>query len=196
MANADVLDAFENGIAFPDYHDSMDTLKWHMTEQYQATAIPADVAAAFAAALAAKKVNRLLVLTEDYCPDSVLNLPIARRLEEAIPGLTLRIVYRGMYDDLAERYPAGDGFNHIPTLIFINESGDDVAVWHERPRAAHALQADFVAANPQPPRKTDTGETNPAFKVWMKNRLEIMKQAYRDSLWQESVREWQALPAG
>jgi len=184
--------AFEQGITLEAYVETMNTLKRHMREQYEATHLPDATIAEFVARLNAKNINRILVLTEDFCPDSVTNLPIAQRLAEAIPALTLRIVRRSKYWDLANRYPAADGHSHIPTIIFLTADDAIAGVWHERPQAAHQFLAQFIAENPTPPRETGDGEINLAFKKWAKKRLEALKQVYRDELWRESVTEWMA----
>jgi len=187
-----IRQAFTAGMMFPTYLGTMETLQRHMREQYEMLPIPVGAFDAFAARAAEKNVTRLLVLTEDFCPDSVLNLSIAARLVDAVRTISLRIVRRDDSWDIANEFPAADGYNHIPTLLFLTDDFSVAGVWHERPAAAHALVKKFVAENPEPPRETPTGERNRAFLHWRKKRLELQKTAYREGLWRESVQEWLA----
>ncbi len=192
MNTPSLLDAFEQGMTFEAYLPTMQTLQRHMREQYETLPITEAAIAAFAAVVAERGVTRILILTEDFCPDSAMNIPIAARLAAAIPALTLRIVRRDDFWDIANRSPADDGNSHIPTVIFLSAAGDAVAVWHERSAAAHNLLAEFVAENPAPPREDAAGNVTPDFREWASQRLQLQKKAYATGLWLESVREWQA----
>ncbi len=186
-------EAFENGLSFKEYLSGMQTLKRHMRQQYEALSLPADIVAPFAEQVRRHGEVRILVLTEDYCPDSVLNLSTIARLAEATPGVTLRIVYREDYRPLADRYPTADGYNHIPTVLLFTPDGTELGVWHERPAAAHAFLAEYEASHPQPPRTRPDGSPNPEHKTWFKDRLAVQKEAYRNGLWKETVGELTAL---
>ncbi len=161
-----------------------------MAEQYQQLELDDSAIAEMAGVVKTHGQILILVLTEDYCPDAVLNLPIAARLTDAISGLQMRIVRRVDYEELALEYPADDGFNHIPTLIFLAVNGAELSVWHERPTAAHNFLAEYHAENPQPTRHTNDGETTSDFKIWAKTRLSVQKQLYRETMWRETVKEF------
>lgn len=196
MANVSLPHAFVQGLTFAAYLDTMQTLQRHMREQYETLPITDTAIAEFAATAAANSVRRILILTEDFCPDSAMNIPIAARLADAIPALELRVVRRDEFWDIAEQFPADDGNSHIPTVIFLSEDDAVAGVWHERSAAAHQLLAEFIAENPAPPREDSDGNVTPAFREWASRRLQLQKEAYAAGLWLETVREWQERIAG
>lgn len=191
MNQTSLLDAFSQGMTFTAYLQTMQTLQRHMREQYETLPITETAVAEFAAVAAANGVTRIFILTEDFCPDSAMNIPIAARLADAIPALELRIARRDDFWDVANRFLAADGNSHIPTVIFLTEAGSVAGVWHERSVAAHKLLAEFVAENPAPPREDENGNVTPAFRKWASQRLQLQKKAYAANLWLETVREWQ-----
>ena len=185
------LDAFRNGLTFAEYQAAMKTLQRHMAEQFEALSIPDELRAEFSGLVQPHGGVLTLVMTEDHCPDSVLNLSIVARLAEAVPGLELRVVYRDEYKSLADRYPTPDGYNHIPRVIFMTPAGEVLGVWHERSAAAHAFLAGYERDHPKPP--LEDGKKTPAFKTWFKERLAVQKQNYRQGMWRETVNELMAL---
>ncbi len=187
------IDAFQDGLRFEAYVASMTTLKRHMLEQYEALHLNEAIKTEFANLIEKHGQVLALVITEDYCPDSVLNLPIVARLAEAVPAMTLRVIYRSDYPQLADRYPAVDGYNHIPTVIFMTLQGQELGVWHERSAVAREFLANFEKENPQPSKTLASGETTLAFKKWAKKRLAAQKEAYQNGLWQETLKEFMAL---
>ncbi len=193
MTEISPIDAFQDGLIFEEYVASMKTLKRHLLEQYESLHLNEAIKTEFTGLIEKHGQVLALVMTEDYCPDSVLNLPIVARLAEATPALALRIIYRSDYPRLADRYPAADGYNHIPTVIFMTPQGQELGVWHERPAAAREFLADFEKDNPQPPKTSASGETTLAFKKWAKKRLAAQKEAYQNGLWQETLKEFMAL---
>ncbi|HEY85155.1 MAG TPA: thioredoxin family protein [Chloroflexi bacterium] len=193
MTETSPVDAFQDGLIFEEYVASMKTLKRHMLEQYAALRLSEVIKTEFTDLIEKHAQVLTLVMTEDYCPDSVLNLPIVARLAEAIPSMTLRIIYRSDYLDLANRYPAADGYNHIPTVIFMTPQGQELGVWRERSAAAREFLANFETKTPQPPKTSAGGETTLAFKKWAKKRLDAQKEAYRNGLWKETAKEFMTL---
>ena len=196
MTENDLSRAFAQGMTFEAYLPTMQTLQRHMREQYETLPVTDAAIAEFAATADGRGVNRILILTEDFCPDSAMNIPIAARLADAIPALALRIVRRDHFWDIANRFPAADGNSHIPTVIFLTENGSAAGVWHERSAAAHKLLAEFVAENPAPPREDENGDVTPGFRRWASQRLQLQKEAYAAGLWLETVREWQERISG
>ena len=196
MTENDLSRVFAQGMTFEAYLPTMQTLQRHMREQYETLPVADTAIAEFAATADGRGVNRILILTEDFCPDSAMNIPIAARLADAIPALALRIVRRDHFWDIANRFPAADGNSHIPTVIFLTENGSAAGVWHERSAAAHELVKNFVAENPRPPAELPTGERNHDFLHWRKRLLNLQKAAYCHGLWFETVREWQERISG
>jgi hypothetical protein len=106
---------------------------------------PADVAA-FAAHRA---VRHVLVMTEDWCGDSMLTVPIlAHLLEAAAATVDLRFFPRAQSPELEAYYRARD-ITHIPVFAFLDAYFHPLATWVERPRLAHERLADWYGAHPE-----------------------------------------------
>jgi thiol-disulfide isomerase/thioredoxin len=84
----------------------------------------------------------VLAITEDWCGDSVRNLPVIAKLVETLPDSELRVIKRDLNMDLMERY-ALNGIKKIPTVVFLDENFKEMAVWIEKPGNAGQLQERF-----------------------------------------------------
>ncbi|GER67994.1 hypothetical protein BpJC7_19880 [Weizmannia acidilactici] len=71
---------------------------------------------------------RSLVLTEDWCGDAMLNIPILLKSAE-VAGICVKMVYHD--DELMDQYLT-NGSRPIPFFIFLNERGEEAAVWIPR----------------------------------------------------------------
>jgi hypothetical protein len=77
---------------------------------------------------------RLLVVAEDWCPDSVNVVPYIARLASSV-SVPLRIVGRKLGEPLLDKHRTPDGRTATPTIVLLSEGveGDDAAAWIERP---------------------------------------------------------------
>lgn len=90
-----------------------------------------------------------LVMTEDWCGDSLMNLPIMARLVKAAPGMELRIFDRAGSPDLNDYYTARN-IKAIPVFFtFLDADFDEIGTWVERSQAAYARVGEWMAAHPQ-----------------------------------------------
>lgn len=120
---------FDEAISLSTYMDKMDSHKensFHIYEQFE---VPQDDE--FITLLKAKKPS-ILVITEDWCGDAMMNNAILRRISEAA-GLDVRTVYRDEDTDLIDRHLTNGG-RSIPVYLLLNELGEVEAKWG--PRAA------------------------------------------------------------
>jgi hypothetical protein len=85
----------------------------------------------------AGKELRLLVVAEDWCPDSVHTVPYVAALA-AQAGVGLRIVDRGSGAAIMKRHPAPDGRAVTPVVVLLRR-GVDVGAWVERPAVLQSL---------------------------------------------------------
>jgi hypothetical protein len=88
----------------------------------------------------------VLVLTEDWCGDSVANLPIVIALARETGGLDVRILKREANEDIAGRYLLADGRNHIPTYVVLDERLEEIGHVIERPEAVSEAMRPFKSA--------------------------------------------------
>jgi hypothetical protein len=89
----------------------------------------------------------VLVMTEDWCGDSLMNLPIVARIVEAAPQMELRIFVRSRAADL-NRYYEERGITNIPAVTFLDEAFGEIGTWVERPQAGHSRVEAWAAARP------------------------------------------------
>jgi hypothetical protein len=89
---------------------------------------PADLVAQFRRVSAGL---RLLIVAEDWCPDSVNVVPYIAGLASAV-AVPLRIIGRQLGDPLMDKHRTSDGRIATPTIVLLR-GGDDVGAWVERP---------------------------------------------------------------
>ena len=80
---------------------------------------------------------RLLIVAEDWCPDSVHTVPYVAALA-AQAGVDLRIVDRVSGAAIMNRHPAPDGRAVTPVVVLLRH-GIDVGAWVERPSVLQSL---------------------------------------------------------
>jgi hypothetical protein len=87
----------------------------------------------------------LVVVAEDWCPDSAYTLPFVARLAEA-SGIPLRILDRTLGEPLMRVHRTPDGRTATPTIVLARR-GRDVGAWVERPAE---LQRMFLSMSTNP----------------------------------------------
>jgi len=78
----------------------------------------------------------ILVITEDWCPDSVQFVPMVIALAQRIPTVEVRILRRSEHQDLADRYRRPDGSQAIPTFVVLDADLQELGYLIERPQRA------------------------------------------------------------
>jgi hypothetical protein len=87
----------------------------------------------------------LLIVAEDWCPDSVHTVPYVAALA-AQASVDLRIVDRPSGAPVMKRYPAPDGRGVTPVIV-LRRRGVVAGAWIERPAVLHSL---FESIKSQP----------------------------------------------
>jgi hypothetical protein len=98
--------------------------------------VPAD---ALARAQALPGRWRLLVVAVDSCSDSVNTIPFLARLVAAVPQLEMRVISPQAGRELMEARRTPDGRAATPTVVVLNEAGEEAGCWIERPAALQAI---------------------------------------------------------
>lgn len=96
----------------------------------------------------AKRASRelqLIVVAEDWCPDSAYSVPYIARLAQAA-GIPLRLVDRVAGEPLMRAHPTSDGRTVTPTVVLLRD-GRDAGAWVERPAE---LQQMFLSMSTNP----------------------------------------------
>ena len=135
---------FDKAISIERYMDEMLELKEESYAIYKAFDVPEDE---FISRLKESGLH-ILVITEDWCGDAMLNNPIIRKVAE-VAGLDMRAVLRDVNTDLIDRHLTNGG-RSIPIYLLLNETGDIVAKWGPR---APELQEFVMNSRAQLPDK-------------------------------------------
>jgi thioredoxin-like negative regulator of GroEL len=94
-----------------------------------------------------------LVITEDWCIDSVQFIPVLARLAQDNEGIDIGVLRRDENTELAEQYPRKDGYNAIPVIVIFDGDGNELGAIVERPAQASKEMAEetrkFQEANPE-----------------------------------------------
>lgn len=115
----------------------------------------------------------LLVMTEDWCSDSLMNLPIVARIVEAAPQMDLRIFKRSEAAGLNEFY-IRQGISRIPVVTFLDEDFQEMGTWGERSQTAHGKIEEWAAAHPK-------GLESPGnLELSIEERRQLIEGAYGD----------------
>ncbi|OLS41074.1 thioredoxin family protein [Bacillus sp. MRMR6] len=136
---------FEKGMTAEEYINSMTKNKEEMLsiyEGFRATAADKQTLESVK-----EKGLRVLVLTEDWCGDAMLNNPILLRIVEAA-GMQVRFLLRDQNLELMDQYLTNGTSRAIPIFIFIDQEGTEVSVWGPRATEMQELVAKGRAALP------------------------------------------------
>lgn len=118
---------FKEGLLLRDYMEQMTVLKEESFLVYHNFQLPNDEQ--FLSLLKEKKPH-ILVITEDWCGDAMMNNPIIRRIAEAA-DLEVRAVFRDQNLELIDQYLTNGG-RSIPVYIFLNDQGKVIGKWGPR----------------------------------------------------------------
>jgi hypothetical protein len=97
---------------------------------------------------AASRGAQIIIVAEDWCPDSASTVPYIARLARAA-GVPLRIVDRKAGEPLLAAHRTPDGRTATPTIVLLR-NGRDVGAWVERP---DELQQMFLSMSTNPENK-------------------------------------------
>jgi hypothetical protein len=127
----------------------------------------------------------VLVISEDWCPDCALNIPVLMQVAE-LGAVEARFLKKEEADDIHAHALKGDR-KAIPTFICFDAQWNEVGQWLERPVKADMLLAEWDKSHPNPTEPDRTAQ------VWKDHRA--MRSAYRDELffkhglWRETLNE-------
>lgn len=93
-----------------------------------------------------KRRWRLLVIAVDGCSDSVNTIPYLARLEASAPSISMRIVHSSVAQAQMESHRTPDGRPATPTVLVLDEAGNEAGCWIERPALLQQLAIDLRAA--------------------------------------------------
>ena len=133
---------FQNGQTWEQFFGSIARQR----ELWQATDAAVSVPPEFIERVkGASQGLRILVVAEDWCPDSALAVPHVARMASAA-GVPLRVVDRAAGETLMAGHRTPDGRTATPTIVLLR-NGIDAGAWVERPAE---LQSMFLSMSTNP----------------------------------------------
>jgi Thioredoxin len=75
----------------------------------------------------------LLVISEDWCGDSLNTLPVVARLTDAVSSIDMRIIGRDANPDLMNAHLTGGKSKSIPAIMVLDEDYIEHGWWGPRP---------------------------------------------------------------
>jgi len=131
---------YETGVSLRDFVDVAERRKELWEQNIAAAAIPEGIATR---AGQLRSSWRFLVVAADWCLDSAWTIPALALLAETIDALELRVVHADAGADVMEARKTSDGRPATPTVVILDDAGNEVGCWVERP----AHQREFYLAN-------------------------------------------------
>lgn len=165
-----LLDWFNNGLTKEAYINGMQVNKSEMLGIYEKFSLNT-THKDYLSGLKDKGL-KVIVLTEDWCGDAMLNNPILLKIAEEI-GMEVRFVLRDSNLELMDQYLTNGTSRAIPIFIFLNNEGEEIAVWG--PRAAK-MQALVMAERGKLPSQED-----PAFSEKQAAMYKELRGAYQEN---------------
>lgn len=137
---------FEKGMTFDSYVDEMTTNKENMLSIYNRFQLNNEQLEMINP-LQSRKL-RVIAITEDWCGDAMLNNPVLMKIAESA-GIEVRYLLRDQNLELMDQYLTNGTSRSIPIYIFLDEEGNEYAVWGPRAREVQQFVDDERAKLPE-----------------------------------------------
>jgi hypothetical protein len=86
---------------------------------------------------------KLLIISETWCGDCKINVPIAVTMAEFFSNWQYKIVYRDENENIVNQYYTLGGRMKIPYIIFADSEGNEYDRWVERPTQSYLSIAEI-----------------------------------------------------
>ena len=173
----------KNGSDWEEYLSSMTQNKENLDKQIQIVKSKLDLHEQIKKLESKLENKNLMVLTEDFCPDSLFNLPIFITMSELISNLSLTI-YKRSENEYLNTICQNLGVMKIPALLITDTNLKIIYKWEEKPQKAYKIQSDLLEKNKS--LHESSNNSNLTLKELMINSLE---NEYDKSLWNETISE-------
>ncbi|WP_080875094.1 thioredoxin family protein [Oceanobacillus timonensis] len=160
---------YEKGLDPDEYIEAMKVNKEDLLYIYDNFSLPADED--FFKETRNKNL-RAIILTEDWCGDAMLNMPVLLKISEAV-NMPVKALLRDNNLELMDQYLTNGTARSIPIIIFIDTDGNEVGKWGPR---AEKIQSYIDESRAQLPSKDaeDFGEKQ-------KQMHRFISKSYRDN---------------
>ena len=175
--------SLKNGFHWKDYVSSMTENKKNLNKLIQIVKLKKDLHNSIKTLEPKLENKNIIILTEDFCPDSLFNLPIFITMSELISNLSLQIFKRSENEYLNETCQ-NLGLTKIPALLITDKYLNILSQWEEKPKKAYKIQSDLMQKNKLLYETKSNSDLT--LKELMINSLEY---EYNNSLWKETISE-------
>lgn len=128
---------FAKGKTFNEYLESGIKNRNLFEDNYNGTQVSDEQKAKLKKLVETKKLDHLVVIGEDWCPDVYRGLGVAQRIAEGL-GADLRFFERDQHKDMIQPYLKNGEFESIPVYVFYDKNHRELAHFIERPAKANA----------------------------------------------------------
>ncbi|HEX3723663.1 MAG TPA: thioredoxin family protein [Nitrolancea sp.] len=128
---------YQQAMNIDDYFDQMTQNRETVLKNYERAEITDVDRQAFSA-----QPLHVLILTEEWCSDSMQFVPVLAKLATEVPGIEIRVLRRDDNLDLATNYRRKDGYQAIPVFIFFDRDMRELGFLIERPVRVSEEMAD------------------------------------------------------
>src|SRR5699024_7190307 len=129
---------YEKGMTPDHYIEAMESHKNDLLHIYDQFQLPEDEE--FFNTVQEQNL-RVIALTEDWCGDAMLNIPILLRMTDQT-ATPVKMLPRDQNLELMDQYLTNGKSRSIPIFIFIDEAGNEVAKWGPRAEKVQAFVDD------------------------------------------------------
>lgn len=136
---------FEKGMSFDTYVNHMSVNQYELLHIYNNFLIPNELLP-----ILETRQNenlKVIVLTADWCGDALLCVPIMKRICE-VAGIEMSLLIRDDHLELMDQYLTNGTARAIPIFIFIDQNGNEKAVWGPRAPKVQELVTSMRATLP------------------------------------------------
>lgn len=147
---------FPAGLLWPAYMETVKANREAHINNYEDFELSADDKAFFEKAVKKAGGLKVVVLTEDWCPDCHRNAPVMAKMADSVSGIELRVFPRDANLDIMDRYLKEGEFRSIPTGVWADAELGYLIHWIERSDKANADMVgvtEKVAALPEEERR-------------------------------------------
>ncbi len=123
--------------------------------------------------------RNILVLTESWCPDSLMNLPVLAKIVECAPNLNIRIFLQ-KENPLLNEFFTNQGIDKIPVFWVMDDGFLPLGYWMERPKNAYKKVTGWKLENPELERLKHDEELDEDTR---KMKLKKIIDRYVDEMW-------------
>jgi thiol-disulfide isomerase/thioredoxin len=183
-------ETWQAGLTMQTFIERLTDHKEAMQRRYQTVELTEDEKKRFAAL---NKPVKMVVVTEEWCTDCLMVLPILAKIAAAAAQMELRIYVRREWPQLRDYY-TGQDIHSIPVASFLDENFKVISCWIERPAAGHTWLANWKGQHPEieiTRKRADlsSDEKRALLKTVMDQLLVDMEAAYDADLQSETVCE-------